>query len=61
MNECIKGSDVLIIATPWNEYRKIVTADLVELMNEKYVLDPYRILDESQLTEYGFQYFTLGK
>ena len=39
------GADVLVIATPWPQYRELRPADLARAMKGRAVLDPYRVLD----------------
>ena len=39
------GADVLVIATPWPQYRELKPGDLASVMKGRAVLDPYRVLD----------------
>ena len=56
----IEGADVLVIMTPWPEFRKLTSADLATLMVGRVVIDPYRMLDAATLRAAGFSYATLG-
>jgi UDPglucose 6-dehydrogenase len=55
-----QGADVLVIATPWPQYRELRPADLVRVMNGREVLDPYRVLDGDACAAAGLTYYTLG-
>jgi UDPglucose 6-dehydrogenase len=54
------GADVLVIATPWPQYRDIKPADLAKAMKGRTVLDPYRVLDSQACVAAGLTYHTLG-
>lgn len=54
------GADVLVIATPWPQYRELRPADLARVMKGRTLLDPYRVLDDHTCAAAGFTYFTLG-
>lgn len=55
-----QGADVLVIATPWPQYRELRPADLVRVMKGREVLDPYRVLDGNACAAVGLTYYTLG-
>ncbi len=54
------GADVLVIATPWPQYRELRPADLARVMKGRTVLDPYRVLDGQACAAEGLTYYTLG-
>jgi len=54
------GADVLVIATPWPQYRELRPADIVRVMKGRTVLDPYRVLDGEACAAAGLTYHTLG-
>ena len=58
--DTIKGADVLAIMTPWPEFKDITVDILVQYMKGRIIIDPYRILDYSQVKAAGLDYFTLG-
>jgi UDPglucose 6-dehydrogenase len=58
--ECAQGADVLVIATPWPEYKTLAIADLAKAMAGRVILDPYRLLDGKAAQGAGFAYHTLG-
>lgn len=45
VSECLKGSDVCILATPWDEYRNLVESDFKQ-MKGTVIIDCWRILKE---------------
>lgn len=53
-------ADVLIVMTPWPEFRELKPADLARVMNGRMVIDPYRVFDGRAVAENGFEYLTLG-
>jgi UDPglucose 6-dehydrogenase len=55
-----QGADVLVIATPWPQYRELCPLDIVRVMNGRDVLDPYRVLDGDACVAAGLTYHTLG-
>jgi UDPglucose 6-dehydrogenase len=55
-----QGADVLVIATPWPQYRELCPADIVRAMSGRDVLDPYRVLDGDACVAAGLTYYTLG-
>jgi UDPglucose 6-dehydrogenase len=55
-----EGADVLVIATPWPQYRELKPADLARVMNGRAVLDPYRVLNGEACAAAGLTYHTLG-
>jgi len=59
--ECIEGSDVLIISTPWPEYSDISLDSICSKMRGRLIIDPYRMLDGGLLSRSGFQYHSLGR
>jgi UDPglucose 6-dehydrogenase len=54
------GADVLVIATPWPQYRELCPAKLAGVMKGRILLDPYRVLDARACTAAGLTYHTLG-
>lgn len=58
--EAIEGADVLMILTPWQEYKDIEPAVIANAMAGKVIIDPYRVLDGKLAKKYGLVYYTLG-
>jgi UDPglucose 6-dehydrogenase len=53
-------ADVLLVMTPWAEFRDLTAVDLAKSMNGRVVIDPYQVLDGMDLVDKGFTYATLG-
>ncbi len=45
IDECLKGSDILIIVTEWDEFSKLTPDRLKNLMNARNIVDGRRILN----------------
>ena len=58
--EAARGSDALLIMTPWPEFRTIVPTELARIMTGRVVVDPFRVLEPSAVRAAGLSYFTLG-
>ena len=58
---CIDGSDVLLLMTPWPEFKTLGREDLDKFMSGKVIIDPFGCLNHLSLHEFGFQYFCLGR
>ena len=59
--EAIKKADVLLIMSPWKEFCYLEIKILNKIMKGKVIIDPYRVLNEDELSKYGFIYSTIGK
>jgi len=59
-HDAARGADVLVIATPWPQYRNLRASDLAAAMAGRTIIDPYRVLDASACAAAGFRYRTLG-
>jgi UDPglucose 6-dehydrogenase len=60
VDECFKGADVLVLITPWPDYRNVSLEALQKAMHGRVIIDPYRLLDGKRARELGFTYHTLG-
>jgi len=58
--EAADGADVLMILTPWQEYKDIEPSMIAKAMTGKVVIDPYRVLDGEAVKKVGLEYYTLG-
>jgi UDPglucose 6-dehydrogenase len=58
--ECAAGADVVVIATPWKDYRALTVEALAKAMKGRVIIDPYRIIDGHKAAQAGFAYHTLG-
>ena len=59
VEEAIRDADVLIIMTPWDEFKKLTPSALKKHMSGKIIIDPYRVLEEN-IFKTDFEYLTLG-
>lgn len=59
--EAATGADVLLIMTPWPEFREILPSKIAAAMQGKTVIDPYGVLDAKAAGDAGLDYFTLGR
>jgi len=60
INFLLKISNIIIIMTPWNEFKKI--GKILNKQKKKIVLiDPYRIIDINLIKNKNVKYFTIGK
>jgi UDPglucose 6-dehydrogenase len=59
-HDAARGADVLVIATPWPQYRNLRASDLAAAMTGRTIIDPYRVLDAGACAAAGFTYRTLG-
>lgn len=55
------GADVLVIMTPWPEFRKLAPSDIVAHMTGRIVIDPFACLDHGACLAAGLEHVTLGK
>jgi len=58
--ECINGADVVVLATPWQEYSELRLEDLAQAMRGRVIIDPYRLLRGDRARALGFAYHALG-
>ena len=61
IKKVLRGIDVLVICTPWPEFRKIKTNQLVRNVKRKIIIDPFQIFNKDKLREKGFLYKSLGE
>lgn len=54
------GADVVLIMTPWPEFRTIDVANLATSLRGKVVIDPYGMLDRRAAIAAGLEYHKLG-
>lgn len=54
------GADVVLIMTPWPEFRSIDVGSLATALRGKVVIDPYGMLDRRAAIAAGLEYHKLG-
>ena len=57
----IKGSDALLIMTPWPEFKNITSKQLSKNMKGKIIIDPYNVFKDQNLSKKGFKYSSIGE
>ncbi len=60
LEAAIKDVDVVIIMTPWPEFKHLTFKKLKDFMRGSLIIDPYKILNANQAHVAGFKYFSLG-
>jgi len=55
------GAAVLLIMTPWPEFREIAPKKIAAAMQGKTVIDPFCVLDANAVRDAGLDYITLGR
>ena len=61
VNQCINGCDLLIIATPWDEYRNLRISEIKKKMKGRIIIDPYRVVDGDLARQEGFSWYSIGQ
>lgn len=59
--EAIKDADVLFLMTPWAEFKTLSLQNLLPLMGNKFIVDPYKLLriEKDSVSPHDFTYYTL--
>lgn len=60
VSDCIQGADVLMILTPWAEFKELDVGSVAKAMRGRVVIDPYRCLSGDDAVAAGLDYITLG-
>ena len=59
--EALAGSDVLVLATPWPEFKKIDWVLAKQKMRNPIIIDGRNILNPRKIREIGFHYMGIGR
>ena len=59
--DCVRGADVLVLATEWNEFRALDFGKLGGLMKSKTVVDLRNVYDPRELRLAGWSYTGVGR
>lgn len=54
-----EGADVLIVMTPWKEFKDVSIKEVISYMRGKIIIDPYAIFSDQDTSD--LEYITLGK
>lgn len=58
--DALDGADVLLILTPWPEFRETDPNEIISRMAGRIIIDPYGVLSPRGAIAAGFQYRSLG-
>ncbi|MDR3048540.1 MAG: UDP-glucose/GDP-mannose dehydrogenase family protein [Elusimicrobiota bacterium] len=61
IEEALKGADIMVIATEWEDFKKIDLEKAKISMRNRRILDLRNILDEQKAVQLGFEYKRIGK
>jgi UDPglucose 6-dehydrogenase len=59
--DALSGADAAIIATDWDEFRKLDWKRISGEMARPFVIDARNLLDPSEMKQLGFEYFSFGR
>jgi len=59
--QTLLDSDALLIITEWSEFRHPNFKMIEKLLNNKLIFDGRNIFDLGDMTEYGFEYYSIGR
>ncbi len=59
--DALRGADLLIIMTPWPEFRNFSLDLILKKMRQKFILDPYQIIKTDEIIIDDYVLLTLGK
>ena len=57
----VEGADVLVVITPWPEYKSLDFSRVRQLMSGPLLIDTANLLDAHQLQGLGFKYLDIGR
>lgn len=58
--DCLKGSDLCVLATPWDEFKALKPQTFLEFMRKPVVLDCWRVWDRGRFVNAGVEYHAVG-
>ena len=61
LENCIRGADVCVIITEWNEFRAISASKFSDLMNGNVVVDLRNIYSPDEMRGAGLNYSSIGR
>jgi UDPglucose 6-dehydrogenase len=59
--QCAAGADALVIATEWNEFRRLDAKRLLETMRRPVLVDLRNIYEPEAMRKLGFTYHGVGR
>ena len=58
--DAIYGADVLLVMTPWDEFKEISISEIANGLDGNVLIDPYHIYDQKDAVASGLKYVSLG-
>ena len=59
--DCLKGAEVLVVLTEWNEFRALTPSAIKKAMSGKVVVDLRNIYEPSAVSAAGLEYYGIGR
>ncbi len=59
--EALKGADLIVIATEWENYQKLDLEKVKQLTKSRKIVDLRNLFDAEEMREQGFEYSYIGK
>lgn len=59
--EALEGTDALVIATEWNEFRSANPIEIKKHLKNPVIFDGRNLFSPPQMRELGFKYFSVGR
>lgn len=59
--DAARDADVLVIMTPWPEFKDLNLTILANVMRNKQIIDPFKVLNAASVAKHNFKYLTLGQ
>ena len=59
--DCASGSDVLVLATEWNEFRALNFEKITKALRQPVLVDLRNIYDPQRMAALGFTYISVGR
>lgn len=59
--DAIKDTELLIIITEWEEFKKLDYKKIYDMLAQKVIVDFRSILNEQEIEKIGFKYYYIGK
>jgi len=60
MEECVNDSDMILLMTPWPEFKEINFSNFKKNVRKHFVFDTANILDAEMIKKSGFHYINIG-
>jgi UDPglucose 6-dehydrogenase len=58
--DAARGTDALLVMTPWPEFRELDPDALAEVMRGRTIIDPHGVIDRTAARRAGFSHFRIG-